>query len=69
MINNFITLTKTDEKLIHVNASLIESINRKKNYTLIIMGFGSENFHEVIETYEDIIKKIEETGTFKTIIK
>jgi hypothetical protein len=52
-----------------VNASFIEAFEQMSKYTTVSMAFGSENFYRVTETPEQIIKKIEETGTFKTTFK
>ena len=69
MTNNFIKLTQIDERVIFVNASFIEAFEQMSKYTTVDMAFGSENFYRVTETPEQIIKKIEETGTFKTTFK
>jgi uncharacterized protein YlzI (FlbEa/FlbD family) len=69
MTNNFIKLTQTDEKVVYLNATFIEGIDQRADHTLVTMAFGSENFYRVTETPEQIIKKIEDTGTFKTIFK
>jgi uncharacterized protein YlzI (FlbEa/FlbD family) len=69
MTNNFIKLTQTDEKVVYLNATFIEGIDQRADHTLVTMAFSSENFYRVNETPEQIIKKIEDTGTFKTIFK
>jgi uncharacterized protein YlzI (FlbEa/FlbD family) len=69
MTNNFISLEQIDESVVLVNASFIESIEQMSRYTIVTMSFGSGMTYRVIETPEQIIKKIEDTGTFKTIFK
>jgi|LauGreDrversion4_2_1035121.scaffolds.fasta_scaffold237124_3 uncharacterized protein YlzI (FlbEa/FlbD family) len=69
MTNNFIELTQTDELTIHLNCMYIEGIEQMENETLITMGFGSKNFYRVKETPKEVIKKIENSGNFKMVLK
>lgn len=72
MTNNFIELIQTNELPIHLNSVFIEGIEQTgemENETLITMGFGSKNFYRVKETPKEVIKKIEESGTFKFKLK
>lgn len=69
MTNNFISVTQTDEKIVYLNATFIVSIRRMSDHTHITMGFDSENYYRVIETPEQIFKKIEETGFITTMVK
>lgn len=66
MTNNFITLTQTNDKLVNLNAMFIESIEEMDDDTMVTLGFGSKNFYRVKETPKEVIKKIENTGIFKT---
>lgn len=69
MTNNFIKLTQINKNKVYLNASLIESIEETDDKTLVNMTLNSKSTYQVIETPEQIIKKIEETGHFKTILK
>lgn len=69
MTNNFIKLTQINKNKVYLNASLIESIEETDDKTLVNMTLNSKSTYQVIETPEQIIKKIEETGYFKTILK
>ena len=69
MTNNFIELTQTDELTIHLNCMYIEGIEQMENETLITMGFGSKNVYRVKEIPKEVIKKIENSGNFKMVLK
>ena len=69
MTNNFIELTQTDDLKIHLNCMYIEGIEQMEDETFITMGFGSKNFYRVKETPKEVIKKIEDSGNFKMVLK
>lgn len=65
-MNNFIKLTDLfKDKLIVVNATLIQSIHEQTNGSYLVMSFGNNSTIHVKETPEQIIKLIEKSGYFK----
>jgi len=69
MTNNFIELTQTNDLPVQLNSVYIEGIEQMEDDTMITMAFGSKNFYRVKETPKQVIKKIEESGTFKMVLK
>jgi len=68
MTNNFIKLT-SDNKTVMLNAMFIEAIEELENGTCISMSLNTNRIYRVEETVAQVMKKIDETGTFKTILK
>ena len=69
MTNNFIELTQTNDLPVQLNSVYIEGIEQMEDDTMITMACGSKNFYRVKETPKQVIKKIEESGTFKMVLK
>lgn len=68
MTNNFIKLT-SDGKVLMLNAMFIEAVEEMEGDTCIGMSLNSNRIYRVEETVDEVMKKIDETGTFKTILK
>ena len=68
MTNNFIKLT-SDGKVLMLNAMFIEAVEEMEGDTCISMSLNSNRIYRVEETVDVVMKKIDETGTFKTILK
>jgi len=66
MGNNLIKLTTSDDKKIIINSMLIESIEEVEDGSYITMGFASNHYYRVNETPEEVVKKIDKSGFFKT---
>jgi hypothetical protein len=65
MTQNFIKLSSETEEFF-INPHMISMIKRnKENVNVIVFVFGYDKPIRPIETYEEIIKKIDEAGKFK----
>jgi uncharacterized protein YlzI (FlbEa/FlbD family) len=52
-----------------LNAMFIEAVEEMEGDTCISMSLNSNRIYRVEETVDEVMKKIDHTGTFRTILK